>query len=112
MAKTPEPAGKLQGIEYKICTVDQDGISTERDAKTDMKEAIAVAEELLASKKYLKIEVRQKYFDKKSNRDIDVVLKTFEGRKNFKINAVMIFIFALFCGIGTFAATYFLTRSE
>ena len=111
MTKSPQKTDKLQGIEYIINTVDQaSGESEKQDVKTEMTEALAAAEEMLKSGKYSKVEVRQKYFDKKKDRDIDVVLKVFEAKKKLEINAAMIFIFAVLCGGLAFAATYFLTR--
>ena len=102
---------KAQGIEYTIYARGQDSAKAEKqDTKTEMTDALAAAEELFKSGKYLKVEVRQRYFDKKQNREIDTVLKAFEGRKKLEINAAMMFVLALLCGGLAFGATYFLSR--
>lgn len=105
---------KSQGIEYSIYTFDpsdpkKGGRSNtwlKRDTKTEINDALSIAEKLFKTGKYQKVEVKQKYFDQKSDRNIDTTLKVFEGRKRLEINVAMIFAFAVFCGAVAFGATY------
>lgn len=103
---------KLQGLEFRIYTQDQSGKADKEPTatKTEMAEAFSAAEEMIQSGKYLKVEVKQKYFDKKKNRDVDMTLKVLHGKKKIEINATMIFVFAVLCGGLAFAVTYFLAR--
>lgn len=106
-------AEKAQGIEYAIYTFEgAKGPAKweKKETRSEMSEALAIAEKMFGSGQYSKIEVKQKYFDKKKNRNIDVTLKVFEGGKKFEINALVIFIFALVCGASAFGITWFLTR--
>lgn len=105
-----DQAQKDQGIEYTIYAVDMaKGSSGAVGTMTDMAQAIEKAEEMIGSGAYLKVEIKQKYFDKKNGRNIDMTLKVFEAKKKFKINTAMIFVFAILCGGIAFAVTYFLT---
>lgn len=114
MPKTVHQTDKTQGIEYTIYTVSQEdgpkGAAKKQDMKTDRGQALAAAEELHNSGKFLKVEVRQKYFDKKKNRDIDIPLKAFETKAKKEIGVALILVIALLCGGIAFAAAYFLTR--
>ncbi len=105
-----------QGIEYSVYTFantnnKQSTSNWEKHAtKTEMNDAISLAESLFGSGKYKKIEVKQKYFDKKKNRNIDVTLKTFEGRKKQGVGTLAILVFAALCGLSAFAVTYFINQ--
>lgn len=106
--------GKSQGIEYTIYTFDQSagGKSAnkwqKRDTKSEMSAAITVAEDLFKTGKFKKVEIKQKYFDKKKNRDIDMTLKVYEGRG--PISVTMIFMVAVLCGVLAFVGTYFFAK--
>lgn len=109
---------QAQGIEYAIYTFEKapsgggkSGNAWERhDVSGDMQVALAQADTLFGSGRYRKIEIRQKYFDKKKNRNIDMVLKTLELQKKREINLLMVFAFALLCGAAAFGATYLLAN--
>ncbi len=111
-----QAAEKEQGIEYSIYTFDapKGGKSANkwerRDTQTEMAAAMKTAESLFASGKYQKVEVKQKYFDKKQNRNIDMTLKVYEARKKKEINIVAITLFAVLCGGLAYAITYLLTK--
>lgn len=112
MATSAQQTDKTQGIEYSIYTFDaSDGgkKGEKQDVKSEMRDALALAEELVKSGKYKKVEVTQKYFDKKKNRNIDMTLKTLHAKKKLEINAAMIFVFAVLCGAVAFGLTYVLT---
>jgi len=103
-------------IEYTIYTFDRPGGGKAADqwekhgTDSDMQGALKLAEQLFASGKYQKVEVKQKYFDKKKNRNIDITLRVFESEPQKSINIFLIVGFAIFCGAAAFGLTYFLTR--
>lgn len=119
-AAGPGQARKIeqaQGIEYAIYTFEKtpsggkNGNAWERhDVRGDMQAALVQAESLFGSGLYRKVEIRQKYFDNKKNRHIDMVLKTMELRKKKEINLLAVFAFALLCGAAAFGATYLLAN--
>ncbi len=107
----------LQGIEYTIYTFaktdagDQKNNKWEKhDSQGDMQQVLVKAEELFESGDYQKVEVKQKYFDKKKNRNIDMTLRVFEFEKKREISAFMILVFAVICGAAAFGLTYFLMK--
>ena len=106
------PASADSGIEFSIYTFEKDQNRWQKHSVTnDMHKAIAAAEKLLDSGQYEKIEVKQKYFDKKTNRTVDVSLKTLVGKKKSKVLPIVaLLLLALLAGGGAFAAAYFLTR--
>ena len=115
-AQQKQPDDKDQGIEYSIYTLDKNSDSKKSASKwnkhstaSEMSQAIALAEKLIASDKYQKVEVKQKYFDKAKNRDIDVSLKKFEHKPKLEISVMMVFMFAVVCGVMAFIITFFLT---
>lgn len=116
MVSAAQQADKSQGIEYSIYTFDlteskkDESKAEKHGTKTEMSDAIDIAEKLLKSGKCGKVEVKQKYFDKKKNREIDTILKTFKAKPKMEINAIMILVFAILCGGLAFGATYFLSR--
>lgn len=109
----PPPAAQ---IEYSIHTVampkgkEKAGKEEKQDTLDDMDKAIARAEALSASGKYCKVEVRKKFFDVKKNRNVDMTLKAYESRPKKDYGVILVVLFALFCGVGAFAAAYFLGR--
>ena len=117
MAKSIGQVDPLQGIEYTVYTYGQAGVDDKKSAKwekhntkTEMAAAIAEAEKLYKSGKYKKVEVKQKYFDKKKNRNLDTTLKVYEHGKKREINIVMILLFAIVCGAIAFGVTYVLSK--
>ena len=108
---------KEQGIEYTIYTFDAPEAGEKshnrwekKAVQKEMTTALAQAEKMFRSGKYQKVEVKQKYFDKKSDRNIDLTLKVYEAGKGLEVNAALIFIFAVLCGVTAFAVTYYLTN--
>lgn len=70
--------------------------------------AIRQAEDLYRTGQYARIEIKQKYFDSRKNRNVDLTLKTL-GRKDkryFRTAAVV--LAAAICGVAAFGMTYFL----
>lgn len=107
-------ASALQGIEYTIYTFDQASARNDwqkHDTLNEMDRALKMAEGLFHTGKYHKVEVKQKYFDKKANRNIDVTLKVFEGAgKRKDLSVLLIVLFAVLCGAAAFGLTYILNR--
>lgn len=104
-----------QGIEYSVYSHDQPkggqkGPTSweKQDAFSDMAEALKKAESLFDTGQYSKVEVKQKYFDKKKNRNVDTVLRVYEGKKKKSHGTIYILLFAVLCGIIAFAVTYYL----
>lgn len=108
-------ASKDQGIEYSVYTFEKTKNPSDQNkwhkqgTQTDMGLAISAAERLFESGQYAKVEVKQKYFDKKQNRIVDVTLKVFQEQKKKKeINVFVIFLFAIACGAAAFTTTLYL----
>ncbi len=78
---------------------------TKRDTKKEMTDALTVAENIFRTGKYGKVEVKQKYFDRRKNRKVDVTLKVFEEKNEKEIDVFAMFLFALVCAAAVFAAT-------
>jgi hypothetical protein len=77
---------------------------------TEMTAAMNKAEELHDSKKYLGVDVRQKFFDTKANRNVDMSLKLYERKDRSMLIMIGLVLLALLGGAGAFALTYFLTK--
>ena len=110
-AKNPN----MQGLEYTIYTYDQPRTNQKgqikwekKDTADDMGNALKKAEALFSSGDYQKVEVKQKYFDKKKNRNVDMTLRVYEAKAKKPIGAVHILIIAFLLGVMAFALTYFL----
>jgi len=110
MAQAAQNTEKSQGIEYTVYTLDK--ASKDKNAWqrgqtiTEMPMALSQAESLFESGQYQKVRIKQRYFDKKQNRNIETVLKVYEGRGQMNIG--LIFLFAILCGGIAFGATYFI----
>ncbi|MCB9987921.1 MAG: hypothetical protein H6868_01155 [Rhodospirillales bacterium] len=118
MSGSPSPAIATQGIEYNIYVFDINDDSNKAeearwhktDTMKDRAKALSHAEKLANSGKYEKIEVKQKYFDKKKNRDIDITLKTFAHKTQKDFGLILLVLASILCGAGAFALTYLLTK--
>lgn len=115
--KSSAAAAAAQGIEYTIYTFDHPQGGAKKQPKwqkhesgSEMQEALKKAEELFRAGQYQKVEVKQKYFDKKKNRNIDVTLRVFEKEKKRDFKLAFIFVFAVLCGAAAFGLTYYLTQ--
>ena len=101
-------------IEYNIYTYDwPSGKKAQSKWKlnstvSDMKEAMSKAEKLHESEKFQKVEVKQKFFDQKTNRKVDMTLKTFESKPPSNMGIVIAGCGAVLAGIIAFAATFML----
>jgi hypothetical protein len=105
---------KDSGIEYTIMTLDGETKSWSSQGMTnEMDAALANAEKFLATGKYEKVEIKQKYFDKKANRQVEGTLKTLDYKKPSGILPIIGLLFlAIAAGGGSFAAAYFLTKED
>ena len=108
---TAAPAAQ---IEYSIYTFDMPNDGQKDESKwqkhatlDDMIKAMAEAQNLYDSEKYQKIEVKKKFFDQKKNRQVDMTLKVYERTPKKDYSTAVAIIFALFCGVGAFAASFF-----
>ena len=105
-------ADTAQGVEYSIYVFDQPQNSNDNSKPRWQKiDTLDDRSKLAGSGKYEKIEVKQKYFDKKKNRDIDVTLKTFSVKKKKDYSLIFLIGAAILCGAIAFALTYFLTKN-
>lgn len=105
-------------IEYSIYTFDmpkqgQKGQTKWKKHSTleDMNKAFKQAEDLLATELYQKVEVKQKFFDKKKNRTVDGTLKVYELEPQKDNTVLYLIIFAIAAGVLAFAGTYFLAQN-
>lgn len=109
----PPPAAQ---IEYSIYTYDMPSPGQKGQGKwqkhttlDDMIKAMVQAQTLHDSEKYQKIEVKKKFFDQKKNRVVDMTLKVFERDVKKDYSTMIAIVFALVCGAGAFAASFFFT---
>ena len=114
MAVVASPPQAAQ-IEYSIYTFDMPKPKQKGQTKwqkhatlDDMIKAMAQAQSLYESEKFQKIEVKKKFFDQKKNRTVDMTLKVFECTPKKDHSTAIAIGFALFCGVGAFAASFFL----
>lgn len=100
-----------QSIEYTVYTFDHDAKRWQKHEMFDqMDRALQAAEKLFNSGKYQKVEVKQKYFEKRTSRNIDMSLKVFEGKVKRDFGLVAAILFAALCGAAAFAVTFFLSN--
>lgn len=111
---TQSPAAQ---IEYTIYTFDMPAPKQKSDnswkkhsSLTDMGKAMEEAEQLLATQKFQKIEVKKKFFDAKKNRVVDMTLKVFETNPKKDFSILIAIGAAIIGGLAAFAATFFLTK--
>jgi hypothetical protein len=113
----PQPAKNASApdstIEYSIHVFENKNSSGQSQGiSNDMQKTLADADRLVATGKYVRVDVRQKYFDKKTNRVVDGVLKSLtHKKKNPMIPLFLMMFLAILAGGGAFALAYFLTRS-
>ena len=103
-------------IEYNIYTFDMPTGKKKGRSKwkltateSDMKKAMSKAEGLHDTKKFQKVEVKQKFFDEKKNRQVDMTLKIFEQKPPSNLGIILAGFGSVLAGILAFAATFFLT---
>ncbi len=103
-------------IDYTIYSTDMPsagqppGAAQAGEQTSDMDKALKSAEQLFATGKFLKVEVKKKYTEEKTGRQIEITLKMFEGKAKKDRSALILSIVAVLAGAGTFAGTYFLTK--
>jgi len=102
------------GLEYAVYTFkssEQNQVNAriwERKATHgELLAAINQADELFKTGRYLKVEIKQKYFDRKKKRNTDVTLRVWGAHrfKGIKREAVVIAVSAL-CGLAVFVMAY------
>lgn len=112
-----QPAANEQSIEYSIYVhhlpkAKKDKAFELLETTTNMDEAMKKADELYASGEFKKVEVKQKYFDPKNNREIDMVLKTLELKIKKPLSLPVIILLAVACGAASFGLTVFLVGGK
>jgi hypothetical protein len=104
----------VQGLEYMIYVFkDNAGKWEKNKTLSSLSEAQQQADVLFKTGQYQKVEIKQKFFDKKKNRNIDTTLKVLEqatGKRKREIGIVTIALFAVICGALAFAATWFFNQ--
>lgn len=108
-----------QAIEYTIYTTEAPAKkgdkppAPQKNLETqDMPKALQTADSLLESGKYIKVEVKKKFFDSKNNRTVDMTLKVLEGsgpRRGIPAG-VLVTVFTLIGSVAAFALTYYLSQ--
>ena len=96
-------------IEYSVYTFDipsGKGQSkwTKHSTQPEMDDALKQAEDLVQTGKFLKIEVKKKFFDQKTNRIVDMTLKTFDSKPPSGYGSHLI-VFFILSGISVVCAT-------
>ncbi len=104
-----------QGTEYAVYTfgvLEQDRINPrmweKKASHAAMSAAISQAEDLFRTGQYMKVEVKQKYFDSKKNRNVDLSLKTIGQKNKLALRSLVAVVFAMLCGFTAFGLIYFL----
>lgn len=100
-------------IEYSTFTQAKGESWQPQGVTNEMEKALANADKLIATGKYEKVEVKQKYFDKKANRLVEGTLKTLTYKAPSNVLPIIgLLLLAVAAGGGSFAAAYFLTRED
>lgn len=100
-------------IEYSIFTQAKGEGWQPQGVTNEMEKALANADKLIESGKYEKVEIKQKYFDKKANRLVEGTLKTLTYKAPSGVLPIIgLLLLAVAAGGGSFAAAYFLTRED
>lgn len=86
------------------------GAAQAGEQTSDMDKALKSAEQLFVTGKFLKVEVKKKYTEEKTGRQIEITLKMFEGKAKKDRSALIFSIIAILAGAGTFSGTYLLTK--
>lgn len=87
----------------------QPGIWEKKASHAAIGPAVRQAEELYKTGHYHKVEIKQKYFDQRCNRNIDCTLRTLgQKKRRGDIYAAFAVAFASVCGIVAFVVTYFM----
>ena len=72
-----------------------------------MNDAVSKADQLYATGKFSKIEIKQKYVDPKKGRVIDVTLKTYQTKEKATVGAGLLTLLAASCGLVAFVIAYY-----
>lgn len=101
-------------IEYSIVVYYDPAAKSEQESElfdktTDMDAAFQKAEELIEDKQYYKVEIKKKYQEPKTGRELDMVLKVFEKGKRlrFELGIIGSLVLTIVCTVLAFSAAYF-----
>lgn len=103
-------------IDYTIYSTEMPGAGQSPGAAqageqtSDMDKALKNAEQLFSTGKFLKVEVKKKYTEEKTGRQIEITLKVFEGKVKKDRSVLILSIVAVLAGAGAFSGAYFLTK--
>lgn len=73
---------------------------------SNMDEALQKAEKLTGSQDYKKVEVKKKYMEPKTQRMLDIPLKTIENKQKFSLGVGGMLAIAVICGLVAFGLAY------
>lgn len=94
---------------YTFGVLEQDRVNPrmweKKASHAAMSAALGQAEDLYRTGQYMKVEIKQKYFDRKQNRNIDMTLKTLGQTKTTTLHSAVAIVFAMLCGIAAFGFT-------
>lgn len=116
MAQASQTKEDDQSIEYSIVAfyhpkLKKDTESELVDTITDMDAAFRQADKLSGSGDYYKVEVKKKYIEPKTGREIDMVLKVFEYRQKKPLSLGVILAMTLLAGGIAFGLAFYLGQS-
>ncbi len=86
------------------------GAAQTGEQTSDMDKALKSAENLFNTGKFLKIEVKKKYTEEKTGRQIEITLKVFEGKTKKDRSLLILCVATVLAGAGAFSGAYFLTK--
>lgn len=86
------------------------GAAQTGEQTSDMDKALKSAENLFNTGKFLKVEVKKKYTEEKTGRQIEITLKLFEGKAKKDRSLLILCIATVLAGAGAFSGAYFLTK--
>ena len=108
-------AARRQGSEYAVYTFgipEQDNVHSrmweKKASHAAVDAAVRQAEDLFRTGQYRKIEIKQKYFDRRRNRNVDLTLKTLGQKENRRLRTAVAVALAMASGALAFAVTYFI----
>ncbi len=73
------------------------------------RKALQTAEKLARSGRYKKVEIKQKYFDRRAGRMAALTVRIFEDRKPLTPGKILTRVLTLLAGLSAFIVTYALT---
>lgn len=116
MAQVQENVEDDQSIEYSIVAFYHPKLKKDEESElvntiTDMDAAFSEADKLSNKGDYYKVEVKKKYVEPKTGREVDMVLKVFEYRQKKPMPLFVIILLTFLAGGVAFALTFYFGQS-